>query len=369
MTEVARDADFSAIRYAQCWEDADVLLDGLEIRPGDTCLSIASAGDNTLSLLTRDPARVVAVDLSPAQIGCLELRVAAYRHLEHPELLALLGAAPDGTGDPAARAALYARLRPHLTPATRAAWDARPEAVALGFGACGRFESYFSLFRRRLLPLIHPLHRREDLFAPRSEAERAEFYRRRWDNRRWRWLFHLFFSRRVMGRLGRDPRFFRYVEVPVAERLLERTRHALTALDPRQNPYLQWIVLGRFTTGLPHALRPENFAAIRANLDRLSWQVGPLEAYLEQAGPRSVDRFNLSDIFEYMSAENSEALLARLARAGRPGGRLAYWNMLVPRARPPSLADRLHPRPERAAALHRQDKAFFYSAFVLEDVA
>ena len=42
----------SVVRYAQVWEDADVLLAGLDVRPGDACVSIASAGDNTLALLT-----------------------------------------------------------------------------------------------------------------------------------------------------------------------------------------------------------------------------------------------------------------------------------------------------------------------------
>ncbi len=48
-SEAAANADFSQIRYAQCWEDADVLLDALDVQAGDTCLSIASAGDNSLS--------------------------------------------------------------------------------------------------------------------------------------------------------------------------------------------------------------------------------------------------------------------------------------------------------------------------------
>src|SRR5438128_5242263 len=90
-SEAAGRADFSGIRYAQCWEDADILLEALDIRPGDVCLSIASAGDNTLALLARSPARVIAVDLSAAQLACLELRVAAYRELNHAELLELIG--------------------------------------------------------------------------------------------------------------------------------------------------------------------------------------------------------------------------------------------------------------------------------------
>src|SRR5262249_38244149 len=108
-SEVAGRADFSRLRYAQCWEDADVLPTGLDVRPGDVCLSIASAGDNTLALLTRGPARVIALDLSPAQLACLELRVAAYRQLTHGELLELIGSVPGRR-----RNALYQQLRGDL---------------------------------------------------------------------------------------------------------------------------------------------------------------------------------------------------------------------------------------------------------------
>jgi len=64
-SEIGKKADFSLIRYAQCWEDADVLLEALDIRPGHVCLSIASGGDNTLALLSRRPERVLAVDRNP----------------------------------------------------------------------------------------------------------------------------------------------------------------------------------------------------------------------------------------------------------------------------------------------------------------
>ena len=54
------------------WEDADVLVEALAARPGATLVSIGSAGDNALAMLTLDPARVVVVDLSAAQLDCLE---------------------------------------------------------------------------------------------------------------------------------------------------------------------------------------------------------------------------------------------------------------------------------------------------------
>jgi S-adenosylmethionine-diacylglycerol 3-amino-3-carboxypropyl transferase len=360
---IAARADFSGIRYAQCWEDADVLLEALDVRPDDTCVSIASAGDNTLALLTRAPARVIALDLSAAQLACLELRVAAYRALEHPELLELIGSRPSER-----RACLYERCRIHLAPATRAFWDARPEAIAAGVCGAGKFERYLTLFRRRVLPLVHPAATRRALLAGGSPDERARFYRERWDTWRWRLVFHLFFSRFVMARAGRDPAFFRYVQGDVAGRILARARHALTELDPAANPYLHWILTGEHGTALPLALRPEHFATIRANLDRLEWRQQSLEDFAAHAMPRSVDRFNLSDMFEYVSPAAYQATLERLLTVARPGGRLAYWNMLAPRSRPDALADRLRPLTDLAARLHRADRAFFYSAFIVEEV-
>ena len=118
--DIATRADFSTIRYAQCWEDADILLQGLAIQPHHVCLSIASAGDNTLSMLSRGPAHVIAIDLSPAQLACLELRIAAYRTLDHPELLRFIGSRP---GD--RRHESYALCRPQLPLAAQSFWDAR----------------------------------------------------------------------------------------------------------------------------------------------------------------------------------------------------------------------------------------------------
>ena len=69
-----------------------------------------------------------------------------------------------------------------------------------------------------------------------------------------------------------------------------------------------------------------------------------------------------------MSPERYHGLLDRLVRSARPGARLAYWNMLAPRHRPEAMADRLRPMAELSRRLFGQDKAFFYSDFVVEEV-
>jgi S-adenosylmethionine-diacylglycerol 3-amino-3-carboxypropyl transferase len=362
-SEATVSADSSIIRYAQCWEDADVLLEALDVQPGDVCLSIASAGDNTLAILTRNPGRVIAIDSNPAQLACLELRVAAYRELNHPELLELIGSLPSVRRD-----ALYRRCRPSLLPAARAFWDARADEIAAGIGTAGKLERYFRLFRRRLLPLVHTRSRVEQLLVGGTRHQREEFYERRWNTWRWRLLFRIFFSRFLMSRLGRDPAFFKYAEGSVADRFLERARHAVTQLDPAANPYLQWILTGAHRTALPLALRMENFDVIRDGLDRLEWHCCALENFLPAQDRRSIDRFNLSDVFEYISPEQTRRLLEDLVACGRAGGRLVYWNTLVPRGRPAELADRLRPLDELAKRLHHADKAFFYTRFVVEEI-
>ncbi len=366
MSEVSTRADFSRIRYAQCWEDADVLLRGMDVRPGDACLSICSAGDNTLALLTKDPAKVVAIDLSPAQIACLQLRISAYRTLEHAELLELIGSRPSDR-----RIDLYRRCRDRggLAPDAARFWDALAPHIARGIGDAGKFESYFRVFRRWVLPFVHDGEAVRELLRSKSAEDRRGFFDERWDTRRWRLLFRVFFSRFVMSRMGRDPSFFKYVEGSVSGRILERARYALRELDPSANPYLHWILTGTHAEVLPLALRAEHFETIRSRLDRVEVHLGSIESWLDGDRRRTAfDRFNLSDIFEYMSEPSTEALLRRIAGAARPGARLAYWNMLAPRQRPDSLRGLLEPLGELADECFRADKAFFYRRFVVEEV-
>ena len=363
-SEADAHADFrSIIRYAQCWEDADILMRGLAIGSGDVCLSIASAGENSLSMLVHDPARVVAIDLNPAQLAALELRVAAFRSLQHHELLELIGSRPSRR-----RGELYTRCRIALGADARRFWDTRSAEIERGIGAVGKFERYFEIFRRRVLPLVHRRSTVEQLLVHRAPAERAEWYERSWDTWAWRALFRVFFSPTVLGRLGRDPSFFRYVEGSVADHLLRRVHHALAVLDPSINPYVVWILTGTHRDALPHALRPEHFDRIRDNLGRLEWHQASIESVFDRGVVDRFDRANLSDIFEYMSQENATRLFETLADHAVAAGRLAYWNMMVPRRGSDYLPRRLEYLPQLSRELFLADKTFFYRDFVVDRV-
>jgi S-adenosylmethionine-diacylglycerol 3-amino-3-carboxypropyl transferase len=354
-------ARFDFLRYAAVWEDADILCDALAPSArGGRVLSIASAGDNALALLTCDPAEVVAVDLSAPQLAACELRIVAWRHLDRDGLLAFLGVTEHRD-----RLAVYRALRGELSEGARSYWDRHEHAVAEGIIHAGKFERYLRGFRRFVLPLIHSRRTIERLLAERSREERERFYAEEWDTARWRLVFRLFFSRAAMGRLGRDPQFFAHVEGSVGDRILARTRHALTALPIHQNPYATYIMTGSYADGaLPLYLRAEAWQPVRERLDRVRLLQVPAQ---EASG--AFDAYNLSDIFEYMAPAAHESTYAALVAKARPGARLAYWNMLAPRSRPDSLARRVRSRRDIADPLFQRDNAWFYSAFHVDEVA
>ena len=353
-------ARFDYVRYANVWEDADVLCQALQPGPGKRILSIASGGDNCFALAA-DGANVVAADLSPAQLAVCELKRAAIRALDHDDLLGFIG-----IREAADRAATYRAIAAGLPEVARAFWDARPNEIRDGIVHAGKFERYFAAFRNRVVPLIHSRRVVAELLSGKDRQARTAFYNDVWDNWRWRLMFHLFFSRRVMGLMGRDPEFFRYVEGNVAERILRRTEYAFTVLPTHSNPYLRFIFTGHFGAALPRYLEPARYAQLRAGMDRVTFVRGAAQDVAASHAP--FDGFNLSDIFEYLDPPTCAAIYEALVGTARPAARFAYWNMLVPRRRPGTVAHRVRSLSERASALFAVDRAFFYSAFVLEEV-
>ncbi len=354
MTRIDERARFDLIRYANSWEDADVLCEALRPASGKRILAIASAGDNALALVAAG-AEVVAVDLSAAQLALVELKRAAIRQLDNRMLLGFLGIT--GMRN---RLSVYQVLK--LPKEAREYWDANEEAIIDGVTHRGRFERYFEIFRTYVLPLVHSRADVRKLLTEKTREQREAFYREEWNTWRWRSMFRLFFSRFVMGRTGRDPEFFRYVEGSVAERIFQRAEYAMTVLAPHANPYLTFIFTGNFRQVLPRYLR--DLEALRRNLDKLTLVQGSIE----DAAVGTFDGFYLSDIFEYIDPATTAVIYERLLDAANRGARFAYWNLLVPRRVPEALASRVVELRSEADELFARDLAFFYSAFVLEEV-
>jgi S-adenosylmethionine-diacylglycerol 3-amino-3-carboxypropyl transferase len=349
------------VNYSQCWEDAETLLRGLDMTAEDDVLSITSGGDNTFALLLSNPRSITAIDHNPAQTFLADLKIQAIRRLDYDDFIGFVGAAGC-----AYRGILYRHLRSALSPAARAFWDSRPDDIDRGIIHCGRFERYLGLFRRGVLPLIHAPATVRHLLTQNGSDEQVPFYEQVWDSRRWRWLFRTFFSRLLLARLGRHPEVFRHVEQDaIGSLLLERTRRGLTDVPLRDNYFAEFILTGHYRD-LPHAhpwLRQEHFATLKERVSRVTLVTGDFASFLARQQEGSLSKLNLSDIFEYVSDAEYEALLSDLLRVIRPGGRIGFWTLFIPRDVPPTLRDSLHIDAETCRDLSASDRTFFYGGF------
>ncbi len=351
MEKHLKQVDHGYIRYANCWEDADLLLKGLEIKKGDNVLSIGSAGDNSFSLLTGDPKLVVAVDINRVQLNLIELKKAAFKGLEYEEFLAFLGFI-----DSDDRLSLFRKVAMHLDTDVKRFWAIRYEEIEAGVIYQGKFEKYFGMFKDRVLPFVHNKKKVDGLFAPKDDALQSRFFTKKWNSVKWRALFKLFFSKFIMGRLGRDPKFLEEVDVSVSDFILNQAKDHLTSKECQKNYFLDFILRGKFQIALPHYAREENFENIKNNVDKLEIFEGyASDAFLKYQG---FNKFNLSNIFEYMNIETFENVVSDLVQAGVKGAKYAYWNLMVPRN-----MNEVHTKLKQLDLGTYHDNGFFYSNF------
>lgn len=354
---------FADILYAQCWEDPELDRAAFRIGPSDTIFSITSGGCNTLAFLVDNPKKIYALDMNPCQNFMLDLKMAAFSGLRYDDMLEFLGVV-----DSRRRQDLYATVRPFLRPASRVYWDARKDTIAKGAIHAGRYERYMKLLRS-WLRIVKGRALIDALFeAPGGEA-RQELYRTEWDTPAWRLFTRVFLSRRMMGALFTD-QFFRYVEGSFAfgDHFAERVREALTSQALPGNTFAAYILRGSYydLTNLPVYLRPENFELIRRRRERVEMVSGTCEEFFGGLNDSTIQKFNFSNIFEWMSREAYESLLREAYRVGAPGSVLTYRNLLVFRERPPVLSPLFDSHRELAGMLHARDLSFIYRNYIVE---
>ena len=363
---------FETLLFAQSWEDPELDIEALQISPSDRALVVTSGGCNALSLLTTGPKELIAIDMNPLQTWLLELKLAGIRALSHEMFLRLLGVEfiEEPSSTDTAPTELYGHARGFLPAEARDFWDRNSHLIERGVLQVGRYEAYLATLRRVLRILVGGGTLR-DLFRQQL-ASQETFYRERWDRFAWRLFMRIFCSRYILGKRGLDSEFFKYVKgVPsFGEHWLGLTKHVLTDLPVRENYFLTQIVFGKYLNreAVPRYLHARYFEDLKRYADRVRIVTQELEGFLLQSPSASIDKFALSNVFEWVDEPMYERLLQEIWRAASPGGRICYRNLLVRRERPASLAHRLRSHPDEAQRLLWHDRSFVYSNFVLEEI-
>lgn len=371
---------FRGLVYAQIWEDPEVDMEALQIRPDSRMICIASGGCNVLSYLVADPAAITAVDLNTAHIALNKLKLASARHLPDYAHFRRFFAEADNEANIAAYRTFAA---PHLDEQTRRYWEGRDLMFRRRIGG---FRS--GIYKRGLLGgfigvahLLAKLYRvdlRTILAAETIEEQRRVFEEQLspvFDRKFVRWLTDQPAS--LFG-LGIPPAQFEALagDQPMAE-VLRRRLEKLACDFAISDNYFAWQAFGRGygrtpECPLPPYLMEGNWDKVRTRADRVNVVHANLTEHLRTQPEASLDRYVLLDAQDWMSNEQLDALWGEITRTARPGARVLFRTAAEPSLLPGRLDDALlsrwayHETP--SADYTRRDRSSIYGGVHLYEL-
>ncbi len=355
---------FHGIVFNMSWEDPEMDRQSLGVGPEHTVISITSAGCNPLNFLCQNPRRLISIDSNPAQTALMELKLAAIKKLDHGCFFDIFAARK-----PYRISEVYDQeLRPQLSDATRKYWDKNLHMVAGGIYNYGRMGLFCKILRFYLREIARlDWSRVDEFFDCESLEDQARFYHENVGPRIWtRGTAGLIRFKPFMYLAGVHPRQFKLVDGrhDIYDYVKERVEYALTKVPLYNNYFLSMAVTGKFRgRHVPPYLLEENFETLRRNLDRVLIVNGWLGPFLDTQPAGSIDRFNLLDIFDWMTDTVFDQTMASVRRAAAPGARIIYRSGSYRLDPPPSLAPHVERHDELARRLLAQDRSATYGSF------
>jgi S-adenosylmethionine-diacylglycerol 3-amino-3-carboxypropyl transferase len=315
--------------FAEVREDPLLELEAFAGHLDGTIAVVSSGGCIALSLAAAGASQVAAVDLNRTQNHIVELKAVVIAGTGPEQALAFLG----GTAAPAGRRlGEYPEYRGVLSDGAGRYWDEHSRAIGRGVLTAGVSERLIGGIAWVIRRGAHPRSKIERFLACESLDEQRAFYDREWNTARWRTLIHLMANRMVLRR-AYDPAFFQYVENPsFARHFLATIERALVGLPIRDNYFFHQMFLGYYRTELggsaPPYLAPASGTAMPDLPERLTIVDGSFIEYLRGRGDGSMAGFSLSNICEWLTADEIDELFGEIVRTARPGARLCFRNFL-----------------------------------------
>nr|CAD6617138.1 hypothetical protein RTCK_03283 [Rhizobium sp. TCK] len=326
---------FSGLVYPQIWEDPDVDMAAMELKSGHRLVTIGSGGCNVLAYLSRSPGRIDVVDLNLHHIALNRLKLAAFRHLpSRADVVRMFGM--ENVRSNSASFDIF--LAPNLDPQTRSYWERRRwngrrridafDRNIYRSGLLGRF-----IATGHLLARLHGVDLTE-FSKTRSLREQRLFFDTQiaplFDKPLIRWLTS---RKSSLFGLGIPPQQYdelaRSSEDRTMAPILRQRLEKLACHFPLRDNYFAWQAFARRypekSEGcLPTYLRPENYLAIRENVDSVAVHHASVTELLASKPAASVDRYVLLDAQDWMTDDQLNDLWAEIGRTAAPGARVIF---------------------------------------------
>jgi len=369
---------FQGFVYNQIWEDPEVDLEALLLKPHHRLITIASGGCNVLNYLAADPAKIVAVDLNTNHIALTRLKLSALENLpSYEEFFRFFGQA----NDKANREAYDNFLSQRLDATTRRYWEKHIPLHGRRINMFARNLYRYGLLGRfiGILHVVAKLHGKklDGILSARTPAEQRSAFER---------TIAPLFDVKSVRLLSKSPVSLYALGIPPAQydelvagtngnaiAVLRERVERLACDFPIQENYFAWQAFGRgydveHREAVPAYLRRGTYDLIRTRTDKVEVHHASLTDFLRDQPAHSMHRYVLLDAQDWMNPAQLASLWSEIDRTAdtrdaRVIFRTAGADSPLPRKLPAELLAPWIYLEEESRAFHTRDRSSIYGGF------
>ncbi|EEA94326.1 DUF3419 family protein [Pseudovibrio sp. JE062] len=379
---------FKGLVYPQIWEDPEVDMQALQLKPDSRMVTIASGGCNVMSYLTANPQQITAVDLNRAHVALNRLKLTALQ--EFPDYATFYRFF--GEADEKANIAAYEKyLKPAIDPETMAYWEGR-DMTAWGRKRITLFSrdlyhhgmlGYF-IGLGHLIAKVYGVDLTRMADTQNVKEQRSYFDKTLaplFDKRLIRWATS---KKMSLYGLGIPPAQYESLAAEGGGNMagvLKQRLEKLACDFPMEENYFAWQAFtrgyapseNRGRTGpsgpLPPYLKPQHFPEIRKRASRVRVVNRSFTEHLDNQDANSLDAYVLLDAQDWMTDRQLNDLWAGISRTARTGARVIFRTAGEPSILPGRVQDGILGQwtyeAAESARLNKLDRSSIYGGFHL----
>lgn len=366
----------SRLIYNACWEDPRIDRELLNIDQNSKIVVISSAGCNILDYLLDHPASIDAIDVNPRQNALLELKIALIKHRPFNDLFAMFA-----DGKHQQYKAVYADLRPHLSPYAQTFWDKKityfsPRSFRKSFyfySTSGDVAWFFKLFLQSQKSIRNHI---QALLNAKTLEEQTLIYDKI-EPKIWTGFVRWLVKRPMMTTLLGVPRpqvqlIKQEYDTGMLGFLRHSFRHLFTEVPIHDNYFWRAYMTGSYTKDCcPNYLKEDNFSTLQNNVSRVTYHTQTISEFLQQ-NPANYTHFILLDHQDWLAWHMPEALQEEweLILANSQTGTKVLLRSAAPTLDflPQNVQDALRFSPEITEPIHKTDRVGTYSSLHFAEV-